>query len=150
MDRDSQVLGRGIKTVFIAVGVLTLVVGLAMFALPERAGVGTWLPNGKPAGDQWWPWPLWSVLNTRFLGALFIGVGVGSFWSAAQRVWGQVRGLFPPGLTFTGLATVAAFMNISAYNQQRIATWAFFAIYIVVFVAGLIAFIRYERGSGVQ
>lgn len=150
MTRDQQVLGRGIKTVFLLVGGLTLIVGLAMFLLPDRAGVGTILPDGKPAGDQWWPWSLRSVLNTRFLGALFIGVGIGAFWSASQRVWGQVRGLFPPGLTFTGLATVAAFMSFSSYNQQRIATWAFFAIYIVVFIAGVIAYVRYERGSGVQ
>lgn len=150
MSRDQQILGRGIKTVFLLVGGLTLIVGLAMFLLPERAGVGSWRADGKPAGDQWWPWPLWSALNTRFLGALFIGVGIGAFWSAAQRVWGQVRGLFPPGLTFTGLATVAAFMNFGSYNQQRIATWGFFAIYIAVFVAGVVAFVRYERGSGVQ
>lgn len=144
MDRDAQVLGRGIKGIFLAVGALTLIVGLLMFFLPGQAGVGTIVDN-KPLNDQWWPWSLRSVLNTRFLGALFVGVGVGSFWAAIQRTWGQVRALFPAGLTFTALATIAALMNFANYDKTRITTWAFFAIYIVVFVAGLLAFIRYER-----
>lgn len=146
MDRDAQVLGRGIKGIFLAVGALTLIVGLIMFFLPGPAGVGTIVDN-KPLNDQWWPWSLRSALNTRFLGALFVGVGVGSFWATIQRTWGQVRALFPAGLTFTGLATIAAFMNFANYDKTRITTWAFFVVYIVVFVAGLLAFIRYERGS---
>jgi hypothetical protein len=145
MDKEMQPLGRNLKIIFMLVGVLTFGVGMLMFFLPDQAGVGTALADGKPAGDQWWPWPLRTALNTRFLGALFIGVGVGAFWSAMQRTWGQVRGLFPPALTFTALATAAAFLHRSSFNSQRITTWAFFAIYIIVLIAGLVAYLRYER-----
>jgi hypothetical protein len=147
MSRDAQVLGRGIKTVFILVGGLTLLVGLVMFFLPEPSGVGTTLPNGSPANDQLWPWPLRTALITRFFGALFTGVGVGAFWAARHQTWGQVRGLFPPGLTFTALATAAALLHMGSFDQQRLTTWAFFATYILVLVAGLITFVTYERGS---
>ncbi len=145
MDKESQPLGRDLKIVFMLVGVLTFGVGMVMFFLPGAAGVGTSLADGKPAGDQWWPWPLRTELNTRFLGSLFIAVGVGAFWSAMQRTWGQVRALFLPALTFTALATVAAFLHRSSFNPQRLTTWAFFAIYIIVLIAGIIAYLRYER-----
>lgn len=148
MNRDSQPLGRDLKIIFILVGGLTLGVGLIMFLLPVPAGVGATLADGKPAGDQWWPWPLRTPLITRFFGALFTSVGVGAFWAAAQKTWGQVRGFFAPGLTFTALATAAALLHFASFNRQRVTTWAFFAVYLLVLVAGLATFLRYERRRG--
>ena len=145
MDDAGIMIGRGLRIVFWIVGGLTLIVGLIMFFVPEAAGVGSAPPTAAPAGDQWWPWPLRTALNTRFLGALFSGVGVGAIWAARQRYWRDVRGLFAPGLTFTALATLAALLHWASFNSARIATWLFFGLYIAVLVAGLTAFIQYER-----
>ena len=91
-----------------------------------------------------WPWKL-SPLMSRYLGALFIGVAVGAIVCARAREWSQVRPLFPPGLTFTGLSIVASTIHVSAFNPERWATWVYFGLYVAVFLAGLAAYVRYER-----
>lgn len=145
MQRNAQPIGRDLKTIFLLVAILTIGVGAVMFLLPNPAGVGSAPPTQAPAGDQWWPWPLRTAFITRFLGALFVAVGVGSFWAAQQRTWGEVRVLFPPGITFTALATLASLIHFASFNQSRIATWAFFVLYIGVLLAGIMTFLRYER-----
>ncbi len=145
MDSQSKIIGRDLKLVFWLVGLLTFIVGAAMFLAPEATGVGSVAADGTPIGDQLWPWPLRTNLNTRFLGALFVGVGVGAFWAARQHTWAAVRGLFLPGLTFTALATIAAFISWSSFPSTRITTWVFFGLYIAVLIAGTLTYMRYER-----
>jgi hypothetical protein len=121
--------------VFWSVALLTGLTGLTMFLLPQLAG------------DSLWPWKL-SPLMSRYLGALFIGVAVGAIVCARAHSWAQVRPLFPPGLTFTGLSLVASSIHFAAFNPERWATWLFFGLYGAVFVAGVVAYIQYERASG--
>jgi len=120
--------------VFWSVALLTGLTGLTMFLLPQLAG------------DSLWPWKL-SPLMSRYLGALFVGVAVGAIVCARARHWAQVRPLFPPGLTFTGLSVVASAIHFAAFNPERLATWLFFGLYVAVFLAGLAAYIAYERAS---
>jgi len=131
----TQPIGVGLRVVVWSVAVLTGLTGLTMFLLPQLAG------------ESLWPWKL-SPLMSRYLGALFIGVAVGAVASARATRWSQIRSLFPPGLTFTGLSVVAATIHFGAFNPDRWATWLFFGLYVGVFVAGLAAYIRYEPASG--
>jgi hypothetical protein len=128
----TQPIGSGLRLVFWAVAVLTGLTGAVMFAVPELAG------------DSLWPWKL-TPLVSRYLGALFLGVCVGAALCARATDWAQVRLLFPPGLTFTGLSVVAAALHFASFNPARLATWAFFGLYLAVFIAGLVAYLRYER-----
>jgi hypothetical protein len=128
----AQPIGAGVKIVFWVVAVLTGLTGLTMFFVPG------------PAGGAWWPWML-TPLVSRYLGGLFVGIAVGAMLCARSTDWSQVRLLFPPGLTFTGLSLVAASIHFGSFNPARVATWLFFALYGAVFVAGLLAYIRYER-----
>ena len=132
MMTTTQPIGAGVKIVFWVVAVLTGLTGLVMFLLPQ------------PAGQQYWPWML-TPLVSRYLGALFIGIAVGAMLCARATDWLEVRLLFPPGLTFTGLSVVAATIHFASFNPARIATWLFFALYVAVFIAGLLAYLRYER-----
>jgi hypothetical protein len=120
--------------VFWTVAVLTGLTGVTMFVLPG------------PAGSQYWPWPL-TPLVSRYLGALFIGVAVGAIVCASSKYWAQVKPLFPPGLTFTGLSIIATTIHFGSFNPERWATWLFFGLYGAVFVAGLAAYVHYERAG---
>lgn len=128
----SQPLGIGVRAVFWLVAVLTLLTGLTLFFAPQLAG------------ESLWPWRL-TPLVSRYLGALFIGVATGAVVCARAADWSQVRLLFPPGLTFTGLSIVAAALHFGSFDPTRVATWAYFALYLVVLVAGLATFVVYER-----
>jgi hypothetical protein len=112
--------------------VLTGLTGLVMFLLPQLAG------------ESLWPWRL-TPLVSRYLGGLFIGIAVGAALCARAHDWSDVRLLFPPGLTFTGLSVVAAALHLGSFDPARAATWAFFALYLAVFVAGLISYVRNEQ-----
>jgi len=128
-------VGAGLRMVFWSVAVLTGLTGLTMFLLPQLAG------------ESLWPWKL-SPLVSRYLGALFVGVAVGAVACARASDWSQVRALFPPALTFTGLSIVASTIHVAAFNPERWATWLFFGLYAAVFLAGLVAYARYERMPG--
>ena len=128
-------VGIGVRVVFWSVALLTGLTGLTLFGLPQLAG------------DSLWPWKL-SPLMSRYLGALFIGVAVGAISCARATRWVQVRPLFPPALTFTGLSLIAATIHFGAFNPDRWATWLFFGLYAAVFLAGLVAYLRHERAPG--
>ena len=130
----TQPLGTGIRAVFWSVALLTGLTGLTMFVLPQLSG------------DVLWPWKL-SPLMSRYLGALFIGVAVGAIVCARASFWVQVKPLFPPGLTFTGLSVLASAIHFAAFNPERWATWLFFGLYLAVFLAGLAAYVSYERAA---
>ncbi len=127
-----QPVSAGLRVVFWSVAVLTGLTGLTMFLMPQLAG------------DSLWPWKL-TPLMSRYLGALFVGVAVGAIVCARASDWAQVRPLFPPGLTFTGLSIVASTIHVAAFNPDRWATWLFFGLYASVFLAGLAAYLQYER-----
>jgi hypothetical protein len=125
-------IGPGLRVVFWSVMLLTGLTGLVMFLMPQLAG------------ESLWPWRLTPLLS-RYLGGLFIGVAVGTIACARASYWSEVRLLFPPGLTFTGLSLVATAIHFASFNPARWVTWIFFGLYVVVFVAGLVAYVWYER-----
>jgi peptidoglycan/LPS O-acetylase OafA/YrhL len=126
-----QPLGQAERVLFAAVALLTGVVGVAMFFFPVFGG------------QRLWPWLL-TPLVSRFLGALFIAVAVGAVFAARTRYWQEVRALFPPALTFTGLALIASLLYLPSFKHP-ILERLYFLVYVVVFVAGLVVYLRYER-----
>jgi hypothetical protein len=130
----TQPIAASTRLVFWVVMVLTGLTGLVMFLVPQLAG------------ESLWPWRL-TPLVSRYLGGLFIGVAVGAALCARASHWSDVRLLFPPGLTFTGLSVVAAALHLGSFDPARAATWAFFGLYLAVFVAGLVTYIRMERAQ---
>ena len=138
-----QPIGSQARLVFWVVAILTGLTGLTMFLAPELAG-GTAARPDAPATPGLWPWGL-TPLVARYLGGLFIAIAVGALLCARSTDWSEVRLLFPPGLTFTGLSVVAAILHFASFRPERVATWAFFAVYLIVFVAGLLTYFSYER-----
>lgn len=126
-------LGTGLRVLSWGVALVTGLTGLALFLVPDLAG------------GSLWPWPL-TPLVSRYLGALFIGVGLGSVLVARADDWSQVRRFFPPALAFTGLSLVAAALHFGSFDLARPTTWGFFGLYVVVFGAGLVTYLRYEQG----
>jgi hypothetical protein len=105
----TQPIGSSLRFLLLAVALLTGVTGLVMFLAPELAG------------DSLWPWKI-TPLVSRYLGALFIGTAVGAALGSRAAEWSQIRPLFPPGLTITGLSLVAAALHFGAFNPARLAT----------------------------
>lgn len=138
-------MGRDARLLLLCVGLLTLLTGLFLFLAPGPAGVGSNPPAQPPAGDQLWPWPLRTPLNTRFFGAFFISVGVGALFGLRERSWERVRILFPSGIVFTALGIVATLLSFASFKPERIATWAFLVLYIAVLLGELWIYISYER-----
>jgi len=86
---------------------------------------------GPGLAQHLWPWPL-SPVNVRLLGAFFVGASILSIWSLRQRYWQAIRPLVTLYAVFTTLATLASILHFSLFSPGRIATWAFFALYLFV------------------
>ncbi|MBA3534076.1 MAG: hypothetical protein H0T73_19315 [Ardenticatenales bacterium] len=138
-------LDRSFKILFNVVAVLTVITGFVLFFFPERAGG---MPPGVSVAEArpLWPWPL-TPLVSRYLGSLFLGVGVGAAAAARQTWWEQVRVMVIPGIVFTGMALLSSAIHFGSFQPSRIVTWLYFALYTLVFVAALVLSLRHEQAS---
>lgn len=127
-----QPIGAGLRTFFWLVALVAGLTGLTLFLIPHTAG-GTL-----------WPWPI-TPLVSRYLGAHFLGVAVGAAAAGRARGWGEVRLLFPPALVITALTPAAAVIHFGSFDPARMATWLFLTLYLAVFVAGALFYLRYQR-----
>jgi hypothetical protein len=103
----TQPIGPWLRALFWSVMLPTGLTGITMFVMPE------------PAGESLWPWRLTPLLS-RYLGGLYVAVAVGTIACARATRWSEVRPLFPPGLTFTGLSLVAATIHVANFNSARL------------------------------
>ena len=142
--RDAQPLEGWLKAIFAIAGVVGLVIGLLMFFVPADAGVGSAPPTEPPAGDQWWPWPLRTELNTRYVGSFIIGLGVASLWASRQTVWGQVRLFFPLTLVSHAFIIIALLLHTESFDAGDLETWLTYVLYPAAVLTGLFVFVRYE------
>ncbi len=139
-------VGRDARSLLLAVAVLTLATGIALLVWPGTTGVGAIdQATQRPLGSQLWPWPLRTELNSRFFGAFFISVGMGAALALREQSWERIRILFPVAIVFTALGLLAALIHRASFNPARLTTWLFFVLYIVVLVAELAIYIRYEQ-----
>jgi hypothetical protein len=110
---------------------VVLPVGLAMYFLPVWA-------------QPLWPWKM-APINVRLIGSFFFGAAFISTWALRQRDAQALRPTLALYVTFATLATIAAVMHFALFNPARLATWAFFALY--VFVAGASAVFLLHRSN---
>lgn len=101
---------------------VVLPVGLAMFLFPVWA-------------QPLWPWAM-TPINVRLLGAFFAGAALTSFWCQRQRSWHSVVPTLALYAVFASAATVASVIHFGLFDAGRLATWAFFALYVFVAVGG--------------
>lgn len=143
---NETAVGRDARSLLLVVAVVTLATGIALLVWPSATGVGEVdQATQRPLGNQFWPWPLRTELNSRFFGAFFVSVGVGAALALREQSWERIRILFPVAIVFTALGLLAAQLHLASFNPARLTTWLFFAIYIVVLVAELAIYVRYEQ-----
>lgn len=107
-------------------------VGLMMYLAPTIA-------------QRLWPWEL-TPINIRLIGSIFVATMVGSFWGLRQRTWEEIRPSVMAGGTFTTLALIASLIHFNLFNPNRLATWAFIALYIVVALGAWLVLAQYWFG----
>ena len=78
-----------------------------------------------------WPWVL-TPFNSGFLGAIYLASMVATGLLLAMPNWTPGRMLLPMILTFTLVMLVASLIHIGQFDFQRISTWLWFALYIVL------------------
>lgn len=122
------------RLVFASVALLTALTGLTMFLAPKLAGESLWPFRIAPIGARYW-------------GVLFLSIALGAGLATRARAWGQVRPLFAPGLAYTGLSLAAGALHFDSFDPARWVTWSYFALYAVVFSAGLLVYVGYETGA---
>ena len=143
---EETALGADARLLLLVVAVVTLAVGAALLLLPGVAGVGAVdQTTQRPAGNQLWPWSLRTELNSRFFGAFFVGVGVGSALALRERSWERIRILFPVAIVFTALGILIALLHVASFNAARPVTWLFFGLYVLVLLGELVIYVSYER-----
>jgi len=112
---------------------VVLPVGLAMFLAPGWA-------------QPLWPWRM-TLLNVRLIGSFFFGAAFISAWALRQRTLESLRATLALYAAFATLATMAALIHLSLFDPARIATWAFFALYLFVAAGSLLFLLRMRRAG---
>jgi len=112
---------------------VVLPVGLAMFLAPA------WT-------QPLWPWRM-SQLNVRLIGSFFFGAAFISAWALRQRTVESLRATLALYAAFATLATTAALIHVNQFDPARLATWAFFTLYVFVAAGSLLFLLRMRRAG---
>jgi hypothetical protein len=94
--------------------------------------------------SQRWLWDL-TPFNTRFLGAIYLtelaAIGV----LVVVNRWSPARLVLPLAFIFTALVSLVSVLHLDRFDVQRLATWAWFVLYVGS--AGVTAYLlwRYRR-----
>jgi hypothetical protein len=112
--------------------VLVTPVGLLMYLAPIVA-------------QHLWPWEL-TPINIRLIGSIFVATMIGSFWGLRLRTWEEIRPSVVAGGTFTTLALIASLLHFNLFNPNRLATWAFIALYVFVALGAWLVLALYGFG----
>jgi hypothetical protein len=112
------------------IGVLTGMVGIMMFFLPDT-------------GRARWPWDLANAINVQLFGALFLTVSTAAFWSWRQPSWYGYDALYPGAGTFSLVALIAALLHWPLFEGHPLAKWLFVAVYLLGAALGYYPFARY-------
>lgn len=103
--------------------VVALMVGLALFALPQ-------------AMAQVWPWPL-TPLTSRTIGSGFVAVAAGSFQFLREKDWVRTRIGTVPYALIGALHLLALLRYHATVDWSRPASWAYLAFMVAVLAGGL-------------
>jgi hypothetical protein len=117
MDRTgtggSEPLSSRLKQILMATAGINLIVGLAFLLAPELG----WTP---------WPTPISPVL-VRFIGAIIIGNGAGSFVAARQGTWDGARVLFTVALVYGAVVLIAVPIQM-LLGESHDSIWIYVAV----------------------
>ena len=111
--------------------VLVAPVGLVMYLAPALA-------------RRFWPWDL-TPINGRLIGSIFVATAVLTLWSLQQRTWEAVGPSIVAGGAFTTLALIASLIHFNLFDPNRLVTWLFVALYVIVAVGAWFVVWRQTR-----
>jgi hypothetical protein len=107
-------------------------VGLLMYLAPAIA-------------QRFWPWNL-PPINVRLIGSIFVATAVLTLWGLRQRTWEEVGPSVVAGGIFATLALIASFIHFNLFDPNRLVTWLFVAVYVIVAVGAWLAVLQHARG----
>ena len=126
-----------------AVG-LVLGIGLLQFGLSNRT-------------DMYFAWTIKVPLTAAFLGALYLGSGVGELLAARTPVWAQARIAVPSVFLFAALTTAVTFSHLDVFHlggsnptTARLIAWVWMFVYIAFPTVSAIVLVRQARRPGVD
>jgi hypothetical protein len=119
LDRSSaQPQSRLLRRLLMLDLLLVAPVGLLMYLAPEVA-------------QRFWPWNLVPI-NVRLIGSIFVATAALTLWSLRQRTWDDVGPSVAAGGTFATIALIASFLHFNLFDPNRVVTWLFVALYVIV------------------
>ena len=124
-------------------------------AVGLTAGIGLLQLGLSGQTDRYFAWTIKVPATAAFLGALYLGSGIGEALAARTRVWAYARIAVPSVAVFAGLTTAVTFAHLDAFHfgrsyaltAQAIA-WAWLAVYIGFPIVSVIVLIRQARQDG--
>jgi hypothetical protein len=129
---ETRPLSERLKQILMATAGINLIVGLAFLLAPELG----WTP---------WPTPISPVL-VRFIGAIVIGNGVGSFVAARQGTWEGARVLFTVALVYGAVVLIAVPIQM-LLGQSHGSIWVYVAADALFLGPIAYVFWSYERST---
>src|SRR5258705_8001687 len=105
--------------------IITAVEALVLFG----AGIGLFFFYDLMSSQ--WAWTI-TPFNSGFLGAIYLASLIAVTLLLAMPYWNAARLLLPMILTFTLIVLIASLIHFDKFNFSHIATWIWFALYIVI------------------
>ena len=107
--------------------------------------------------DMYFAWTIKVPLTAAFLGALYLGSGVGELLAARTPTWAQARIAVPSVFIFAALTTVVTFIHLDVFHlggsnptTARLIAWAWMFVYIAFPTVSAIVLVRQSRLAGVD
>jgi hypothetical protein len=121
------------------------------------AGIGVLQFGLSEHTDRYFAWTIKVPVTAAFLGALYLGSGVGEALAARTRTWAYARIAVPSVSLFAGLTTVVTFAHLDKFHLGRsypITGQAIAVIWLAVYIAfptvSVIVLVRQARLAGVD
>ena len=128
-------IGRNVKILIGAVGLIDLLEGGALAFFPKTLGVVVW-PGHIEAYDA------------LLYAAPYLAIALGAALVLRENDWGRVRIVFPPAIFFTAFMLGVALGGLNSpdgFQTMRLATWLFLAAYFAALVGGIVIYWQYEH-----
>ena len=125
------------RAVFVAGVCLTIGTGVGLYVLPDRTA-------------DYWAWTIKSPLTAAFFGAGYLSAAVALGFAARAPSWERARIVAVAAFTLTTLALIATLLEwdtfaFGAGGLTEAVAWIWFAVYVALPPAVLLAFVRQER-----
>jgi hypothetical protein len=122
-------LSVGVSRVIAVVGGLSLLTGVFLFLLPNRA-------------VTIWPWAL-TPLTSRVVGAIFC-LGIAGLGALFDRRWSSARVLLQVAALMLALIVVAGARATGEFDSPNVMTWLISGGFVAVLAAFVVLYLRME------